>query len=105
MKIKSGDQVKVMAGKSRGHEGKVLAVDRDRGKVKVEGANIIKKNTKVNQGARGAKEGGIITQEAYFDASNVMLLDPEDHQPVRVGYRFDEDGKKVRISRRSGKDI
>lgn len=105
MKIKSGDQVRVMAGKSRGHEGKVLAVDPAGRKVKVEGANIIKRNTKVNQGARGAKEGGIITQEAFFDASNVMLLDPEDHKPTRVGYRFGEDGKKIRISRRSGKDI
>jgi large subunit ribosomal protein L24 len=67
---------------------------------------MIKKNTKVDyQGQRGAKEGGIVHQEAPIHVSNVALIDPDTKKPSRVGYRFDEDNKKVRISRASGKDI
>ena len=109
MKIKKGDQVRVISGKDKGSEGKVIDVDPSRRKVRVEGVHMIKKHKKeTHTGARGAKEGGVVTEEAYFDASNVMLLDPEDGKPARVGYRVEEvDGKqqKVRISRRTGKDI
>jgi large subunit ribosomal protein L24 len=74
--------------------------------VLVQGVNIIKKNKKVNfQGARGAKEGGIVTQEAPVHVSNVALIDPETKKPARAGYRFDDDHNKVRISRPSGKDV
>jgi len=67
---------------------------------------MIRKNTKVDyQGQRGAKEGGIVTQEAPIHVSNVRLIDPETKKPTRAGYRFDEDNKKVRVSRASGKDI
>ena len=106
MKIKKGDHVIVTAGKDRGREGEVILVYRTRQKVLVQGVNMIRKNTKVDyQGQRGAKEGGIVTQEAPIHVSNVRLIDPETKKGTRVGYRFDEDNKKVRISRASGKDI
>jgi large subunit ribosomal protein L24 len=112
MKIKKGDKVVVIAGKDRGREGTVIAVRPDRQMVLVQGVNLIRKNTKVNyQGQRGAKEGGIVTQEALIHVSNVALVDPETKRPAKAGYRppADTDGedakKKVRISRASGKDI
>ena len=106
MKIKKGDHVIVTTGKDRGREGEVILVYRTRQKVLVQGVNMIRKNTKVDyQGQRGAKEGGIVTQEAPIHVSNVRLIDPETKKPIRAGYRFDEDNKKVRISRDSGKDI
>jgi large subunit ribosomal protein L24 len=109
MKIKKGDTVVVLAGRDRGREGKVIAAYPSRQRVLVQGVNIIRKNTKVNfQGARGAKEGGIVTQEAPIHVSNVALVDPETKRSARVGYRVDEaDGgqTKVRISRPGGKDI
>ena len=106
MKIKKGDHVIVTTGKDRGREGEVILVYRTRQKVLVQGVNMIRKNTKVDyQGQRGAKEGGIVTQEAAIHVSNVRLIDPETKKGTRVGYRLDEDNKKVRVSRASGKDI
>jgi large subunit ribosomal protein L24 len=109
MKIKKGDTVVVLAGRDRGREGTVIAAYPDRQRVLVHGVNIIRKNTKVNfQGARGAKEGGIVTQEAPIHVSNVALVDPDTKKPARAGYRIDEaddSEAKVRISRASGKDI
>jgi large subunit ribosomal protein L24 len=106
MKIKKGDHVIVTTGKDSGREGEVILVYRARQKVLVQGVNMIRKNTKVDyQGQRGAKEGGIVTQEAPIHVSNVRLIDPETKKPTRVGYRIDENNKKVRISRASGKDI
>jgi large subunit ribosomal protein L24 len=106
MKIKKGDDVVILAGRDRGREGKVIAAYPERQRVLVQGVNIIKKNTKVNfQGARGAKEGGIVTQEAPIHVSNVALIDPDTKKAARVGYRVDEAGSKVRVSRGSGKDV
>ncbi len=109
MKIKKGDTVMVLAGRDRGREGKVIAAYPSRRRVLVQGVNIIRKNKKVNfQGARGAKEGGIVTQEAPIHVSNVALVDPETKKPARAGYRIEEtDGvqTKTRISRASGKDV
>ena len=109
MKIKKGDTVVVLAGRDRGREGTVIAAYPDRQRVLVHGVNIIRKNTKVNfQGARGAKEGGIVTQEAPIHVSNVALVDPDTKKPARAGYRIEEtDGvqAKTRISRTSGKDV
>ena len=109
MKIKKGDTVVVLAGRDRGREGKVIAAYPSRRRVLVQGVNIIRKNTKVNfQGARGAKEGGIVTQEAPIHVSNVALVDPDTKKPARAGYRIEEtDGlrTKTRISRASGKDV
>ncbi|HEV2375540.1 MAG TPA: 50S ribosomal protein L24 [Streptosporangiaceae bacterium] len=105
MKVKKGDDVIVIAGKDRGREGKVIAVYPDRQRVLVHGVNIIKKNKKVTfQGARGAKEGGITTQEAPIHVSNVSLVDPETKKPTRAGFRYDDE-KKVRVSRPGGRDI
>jgi large subunit ribosomal protein L24 len=106
MKIKKGDHVMVMVGKDKGATGTVIAAYPERQKVLVEGVNMIKINKKVtNQGVRGAKEGGITTQEAPIHVSNVQLIDPETHKPTRVGYSVNDDGKKVRVSRASGKEI
>jgi large subunit ribosomal protein L24 len=106
MKIKKGDHVIVVAGKDKGATGTVIAAYPDRGKVLVQGVNMVKKNKKVtHQGVRGAKEGGITHQEAPIDVSNVQLADPDSREPARVGYRIDEDGTKVRIVRPSGREI
>ncbi len=106
MKIKKGDHVVVTAGKDKGASGTVIAAYPKENRVLVQGVNMVKKNNKVtHQGVRGAKEGGITTQEAPIHVSNVQLADPETKRPARVGYRFDEDGKKVRVMRPSGKEI
>jgi large subunit ribosomal protein L24 len=106
LKIKKGDHVIVIAGKDSGREGTVILADPKRQRVLVQGVNMIKKNTKVDyQGRRGAKEGGIVHQEALIHVSNVQLIDPETKKPARAGYRLDEDKRKVRISRPGGKDI
>ena len=105
MKIKKDDTVLVIAGKDKGAKGKVLKVYPDRNRVLVQGVNSIKKHTAVSTNQRGAQSGGIVTQEAPIDASNVMVVD-SDGKPTRVGYRVDEEtGKRVRISKRNGKDI
>ena len=106
MKIKKGDHVVVTAGKDKGASGIVLAAYPERDKVLVEGVNMIKKNKKVtNTGVRGAQDGGITTQEALIHVSNVQLVDPNTKRPARVGYKINEDGKKVRVLRPSGKEI
>jgi large subunit ribosomal protein L24 len=104
MKIKKGDHVIVLAGKDKGASGTVIAAYPTRNKVLVEGVNMIKKHKKVTQGAR-ANEGGIVTQEAPIHVSNVSLVDPETKRPARVGYKFNEDGTKVRVLRPSGKEV
>ena len=103
--IKKGDTVKVIAGKDKGAEGKVIQVLREEQRVVVEGVNRVKKHTKVvQQGGRAGTTGGIITAEAPIHVSNVMVLD-SDGKPTRVGARIDDDGRRVRISRRNGKDL
>jgi len=114
--IKKGDTVKVIAGRDKGAEGKVINVLREQQRVIVEGVNRVKKHTKVvNQGGRAGNTGGIITAEAPIHISNVILV--EGDAVTRVGYRRDEvtkrrpDGstyaaeRSVRISRKTGKDI
>jgi large subunit ribosomal protein L24 len=114
--LKKGDTVKVIAGKDKGAEGKVIKVLREEQRVIVEGVNRIKRHTKVvNQGGRAGTTGGIITTEAPIHVSNVMLV--EGDGVTRVGFRRDEvtkrrpDGstyaatRSVRISRKSGKEI
>ena len=106
MKIKKGDHVMVTAGKDKGATGTVIAAYPDQNRVVVQGVNMVRKNKKVtNQGVRGAKEGGITTQEASIHVSNVQLVDPETKRPARVGYQTNEDGTKVRVLRPSGKEI
>ena len=104
MKIKKGDMVQVIAGKDKGAQGKVIEAYPKREKVLVEGVNRVKKHVANSYNERGAESGGIVTQEAPIHVSNVMILDT-DGKPTRVGYRFDEDGKKVRVAKSNGKDI
>ncbi len=104
MKVKKGDTVVVIAGKDKGAKGKVIQAYPDRERVLVEGVNRIKKHTRITQNQRGAQSGGIITQEAAIHVSNVMVVD-SDGKPTRVGKKTTEDGKRVRVSRRSGKEI
>jgi large subunit ribosomal protein L24 len=105
MKVHKGDTVLVIAGKDKGAKGKVLEAYPTRGKILVEGVNRIKKHTAQSANERGASSGGIVTQEAAIQVSNVMVVD-SDGNPTRVGYRTDEEtGKRVRISKRNGKDI
>ena len=117
MHIRKGDTVQVISGKDRGVKGKVIEVMPEADRIIVEGVNRIKKHTKVGQSNRGAKTGGIITMEAPIHVSNVMIVDPEDGRPTRVGYQrakvekrradgstYDAE-RSVRISRRTGKEI
>ena len=104
MNVHKGDTVLVISGKDKGAKGKVLMAYPDRNKVLVEGVNRIKKHTRVSQDQRGAQSGGIVTQEAPIHVSNVMVVD-SDGKPTRVGKTTTDDGKRVRISRRSGKEI
>ena len=105
MKIHKGDTVLVISGKDKGAKGKVIQAYPTRNKVLVEGVNRIKKHTPISTNQRGARSGGIVTQEAPIHVSNVMVVD-SDGKPTRVGYRTDEEtGKQVRISKRNGKDI
>jgi large subunit ribosomal protein L24 len=105
VKIHKGDTVLVISGKDKGAKGKVLQAYPTRNKVLVEGVNRIKKHTPISTNQRGARSGGIVTQEAPIHVSNVMVVD-SDGKPTRVGYRVDEEtGKRVRISKRNGKDI
>jgi large subunit ribosomal protein L24 len=104
VKVKKGDTVVVIAGKDKGARGKVIAAYPRQDKVLVEGVNRVKKHTRVSTTQRGAKTGGIVTQEAPIHVSNVMVLD-SDGKPTRIGYRIDDNGQKVRISRRTGKDL
>ena len=115
--VKKGDVVQVIAGKDKGLKGKIIATYPERERVLVEGVNRITKHTKAGQSARGSRTGGIITQEAPVHVSNVMLVDPEDDRPTRVGFRREtvekrrpdgttyEAQRSVRISKRTGKDI
>jgi large subunit ribosomal protein L24 len=114
MKIKKGDRVIVVSGKDKGVSGKVIEAYPETQRVLVEGVNRIKKHTKVGQSTRGAKTGGIVTQEASVHVSNVMLLVEVDGKKVgsRVGYRVEKverDGRertvRVRYAKRTGEDI
>ncbi|MFF4878154.1 MULTISPECIES: 50S ribosomal protein L24 [unclassified Micromonospora] len=104
VKVKKGDTVVVIAGKDKGAKGKVIAAYPRQDKVLVEGVNRVKKHTRISTTQRGAKTGGIVTQEAAIHVSNVQVLD-SDGKPTRVGYRIDDNGQKVRIARSTGKDL
>ena len=102
-KIRKNDQVVVIAGRDKGKRGRVLEVLPSTGKVKVEGAGMIKKHQRANpQNNRG---GGIIDKEAYLDISNVQLIDPDSGKPTRVRYQVEGDGSKTRVAARSGQSL
>ena len=103
-RIKAGDDVIVTSGKDRGKRGKVLRVEPMRDRVYVEGLNIVKRHQKPRQVAGAQRDetvGGVIEKEGPIHASNVMLADPKDGKPTRIGFEI-EDGKHYRIAKRSG---
>ena len=113
VKIRKGDQVVVIAGKDHNiydrqgkrtpRRGRVLEVDPVKGKVKVEGAGVIKRHQRPNPGAN--RPGGIIEKERWIDISNVQLIDPADGKPTRVRYEVAEDGSKARVAAGSGQAL
>lgn len=98
LRIRRGDEVVVLTGRDRGSSGEVLRVDRARGRVVVRGVNVARRHTRPGQGGAG----GIVDKELSIHVSNVALRDPSDGRPTRVGYRVLDDGRKVRVARRSG---
>ena len=107
MKIKKGDLVQVLTGKAKGTQGKGIAAFPREDRVLVEGVHRVKKHTKAGPTARGSQAGGIVTTEAPIHVSNVQLVVEKDGNKVvtRVGYRFDDEGNKIRVAKRTGEDI
>ena len=108
--VKKGDTVQVIAGKDKGLTGKVIQADPDTSRILVEGANRIKKHTRITQSQRGSQQGGIITQEAAVHVSNVQVVCPSCGKPSRIGHRrseADANGKthSVRVCKRCNGDI
>ncbi|MBP5857164.1 50S ribosomal protein L24 [Marivibrio halodurans] len=100
-KIKKGDTVVVLTGRDKGKEGEVLSVRPKDNKVVVQGVAMAKRHQRPSQ----TSQGGIVEQEMAIDISNVALLDPKDKKPTRVGFKVLNDGRKVRVSKRSGEEI
>jgi large subunit ribosomal protein L24 len=97
-RIKKGDTVQIITGKDKGKTGEIIEVLRDERRVKVKGLNIVVKHKRPSQ----LSAGGIERVEASIHASNVMILDPKDQKPTRIGYTIAKDGTKKRVARRSG---
>jgi large subunit ribosomal protein L24 len=100
-KVKKGDQIVVIAGKDKGKKGEVLRVIPSENRVVVQGVSMVTKHTKPSM----ANQGGLVKQEAAIHVSNVALADPKTGEPTRVGFKTLEDGRKIRIARRSGEQI
>lgn len=104
-RVRKDDRVRVITGKDRGKEGRVIRLLPDRDRVLVEGVNYVRKHERIRQTQRGAQEGGIIETEAPIHISNVQPVCPSCDQPVRVGFRLSEDGdrrSKTRVCRNCG---
>ena len=107
MRIREGDSVVVIAGKDRGKTGRVLRAEPARRRVYIEGLNMVKRHQRPRsvRDTQRADAGGIIEKEGPIDVSNVMLLDPQDNRPTRVGVRVGDDGNRVRYAKRTGNAI
>ena len=108
MRIRRDDHVVITAGKDEGKTGRVLRTEPARHRVYVEGLNVVKRHQRprsVKDTQKGGQAGGIIEKEGPIDVSNVMLVDPSDNKPTRVGVRAADDGKRQRYSKRTGKAI
>ena len=103
VRIRKNDQVAVIAGRDKGKRGRVLDVSPVNGKVKVEGAGMIKRHQKANQ--QNNRGGGIIEKEAWIDISNVLVIDPQSGKPARVRYQLEGDGNKIRVAAGSGHSL
>ena len=101
LKVRKGDRVFVLTGKDKGRTGEVLRVLPKEGRVVVQGVNVVKKHQRPAPG----NPGGIVEVEAPIHVSNVAHLDPDSSKPTRVGYKFLDDGRKVRFAKRSGEII
>jgi large subunit ribosomal protein L24 len=107
LKIRRDDTVRIISGKDRGKTGRVMRVDHEKHKVFVEGANIIKRHIKphtVRDTQRAQEMGGIVEMEGPIHISNVMLIDPDSGEPTRIAIRR-EGGKRMRVAKKSGKEI
>ena len=102
LNIKKGDSVKVIAGDSKGQEGKVLSIDRVKNRAFVEGVNLVSKSTKPDA---QNPQGGIVKKEASIHVSNLMLIEASTGKPTRVGRKLDDKNKIVRYSKKSGEVI
>lgn len=104
MRVRSGDVVVVTSGKDRGKSGKVLRTEPKRKRVYVEGLNIVKRHSRPRsvKDAQKGEAGGIIEQEGPIHVSNVMVVDPQDNKPTRVGVRVTDGGKRQRYAKRTG---
>ncbi|MFN5705811.1 MAG: 50S ribosomal protein L24 [bacterium] len=102
LNIRKGDTVKVIAGDSKGQQGKVLSVSLAKKRVIVEGLNLVSKHTKPNA---TNTEGGIVKMEAPIHISNVMLIDPKSGKATRIGLKANAEGKLVRVAKKSGEEI
>jgi len=107
MRIRTDDTVLLISGKDAGKKGRVTRTDPKRRRVFVEGLNMIKRHERPrSQGdLKNAQAGGIVEKEGPIDVSNVMLLDPKDNKPSRIGVRIDKGGKRVRYAKRTGNEI
>ena len=108
MRIRKDDNVKLIAGKDRGKTGKVIRTDPKRGKVYVEGLNIVKRHqrpTSVKETQKGTQVGGIVEKEGPIHISNVMLLDPSNNKPTRVRVERGKDGRRKRVAAKTGTEI
>ena len=101
LKIKRGDTVQVISGKEKGRRGEVREVIPKKNRVVIEGINERTRHARPSQ----QNQQGLFTFNAPMDISNVMLVDPSSGEPTRVGYRFTDSGEKVRVGKKSGKDI
>jgi large subunit ribosomal protein L24 len=104
MKIRTDDNVVVIAGKDKGKTGKVIRVDRRRSKVYVEGLNMVKRHQRANP-ARANAPVGVIEREGGIHVSNVAILDPKDNQPTRIGTTRTDQGGRMRVTKRSGTEL
>jgi large subunit ribosomal protein L24 len=103
-RIRRGDNVQVIGGKDAGKVGKVLRVEPRKNRLYVEGLNIVKRHQRprsLKDTQRGGKVGGVIEKEGPIHVSNVMLMDPKENRPTRLGIERGADGKRVRITKRS----
>ncbi len=102
LKIRKGDLVKVIAGDSKGTQGKILEIIKEKNRAIVEGANMVSKHTKPNA---ATPNGGIVKMEAAIHISNLMLVDPKSGKPTRVGRKKNDAGKLVRVAKTTGEEI